>query len=142
MTDLPVPDGMRCRIVKRFSFDAAHQLSSDADDPHALKPGHKCTRLHGHTYQVEVVVEAAALTGPGFVTEFGALAPFGDYLSENLDHRFLNEVLPVAPTSENVAVHLARWFAKHVQPAIPGRLAGMRVSETPGTWAECWLAAP
>lgn len=51
---------MTFRIGKRFTFEAAHQLAN-------LPEGHKCGRLHGHSYNVEVVLTATELTGPGFV---------------------------------------------------------------------------
>ena len=116
-------------IAKRWHFDAAHHL----DD---LPEGHKCARVHGHTWNVEVRVTAAQLMSPGFVTDFGDLAPFGAYLTAELDHRDLNEVFDFPPTSERLAEHLATWIIQHLQPTIPGRLAAVRVSETPATWAE------
>lgn len=115
-------------IGKDFRFDAAHQLRS-------LGLGHKCARLHGHTYHVELLLTADELTGPGFVTDFGDLAPFGRFLEENLDHQFLNEVLPFEPTSELLARYLAEWFVANLQPKIPGRLTAVRVSETPASRA-------
>ncbi|MDG9674798.1 6-carboxytetrahydropterin synthase QueD [Micromonospora sp. DH14] len=118
------------RIGKRFSFDASHQLPG-------LPEGHKCGRLHGHTYTVEVVLEGDSLTGPGFVTDFGDLAPFGRYINDHLDHRHLNDVLgDVAPTSERLAWHLAQWLKDHLAESLGGRLAVVRVSETPSSWAE------
>ena len=38
------------RICKTFTFDAAHQL-------HLLPEGHKCRRMHGHTYRVDTYVD-------------------------------------------------------------------------------------
>lgn len=111
-------------IGKDFRFDAAHQLKS-------LGPGHKCARLHGHTYHVELLLTADELTGPGIVTDFGDLAPFRRFLEENLDHQFLNDVLPCEPTSELLARYLAVWFVTNLEPEIPGRLTAVRVSETP-----------
>ncbi len=122
------------RIGKRFTFDAAHHLPG-------LPEGHKCGRLHGHTYTVEVVLGGDTLTGPGFVTDFGDLAPFGRYLDDCFDHRCLNDVLGgEAPTSERLARHLAEWLERHLADAVGGRLAAVRVSETPGSWAEYLLA--
>ncbi|SRR5712691_596134 len=117
------PSG-RFSISKSFRFDAAHQLPS-------LGAGHKCARLHGHTYHVELLLTADQLTGPGFVTDFGDLAPFGRFLAENLDHRLLNEVLLCEPTSELLARYLAEWFTVNLGPEIPGRLTAVWVSETP-----------
>lgn len=116
-------------VGRRFSFDAAHHLAS-------LPEGHKCRRTHGHTYTVEVCLGAPLLSGPGFVTDFGDLVPFGDYIKAQLDHRDLNEVLDFEPTSELIAGHLATWFIEHLQPRIPGQLRWLRVSETPSTWAQ------
>lgn len=115
-------------VGKRFTFDAAHHLPS-------LPDGHKCRRVHGHTYVVEVCVGAPLLSGPGFVTDFGDLAPFADYLKATFDHRDLNEVVDFEPTSELLAEHLAHWFVENLQPRIPGRLLWLQVSETASTWA-------
>jgi 6-pyruvoyltetrahydropterin/6-carboxytetrahydropterin synthase len=83
------------------------------------------------------VLEGDSLTGPGFVTDFGDLAPFGQYINDHLDHRYLNDVLGgVAPTSERLAWHLARWLEDHLVGSLGGRLAVVRVSETPSSWAE------
>jgi 6-pyruvoyltetrahydropterin/6-carboxytetrahydropterin synthase len=117
------------RIAKRFTFDAAHVLDG-------LPDGHKCGRLHGHTYTVEVELASSVLAGPGFVTDFGDLAPFRDYLDGHFDHRNLSEVLDVQPTSENLARHFFTWCGQHLAPHIPGRVTAVRVSETPSTWAE------
>jgi 6-pyruvoyltetrahydropterin/6-carboxytetrahydropterin synthase len=118
----------RFLIGKSFRFEAAHQLPG-------LGADHKCSRLHGHSYHVEVVLASDELAEPGFVTDFGDLAPFGRFLADTLDHRLLNEVLPCEPTSELLAWYLADWFATNVEPMIPGRLVAVRVSETPSSWA-------
>jgi 6-pyruvoyltetrahydropterin/6-carboxytetrahydropterin synthase len=118
------------RIRKSFGpFSAGHHLEGLAD-------GHKCARPHGHNYMVEVVVTADSLTGPGFVTDFGELGPFGDYVKQRMDHQDLNEVFDFQPTSELIARHLADWFISDLEPIVPGRLISVRVSETPSTWAE------
>ena len=120
---------MRHTIGKRFTFSASHHLPG-------LPAGHKCARRHGHNYAVEVVFGADTLSPPGFVTDFGDLAPLKAYLDERFDHRDLNEVLDVAPTSEHLAVHIADWVSAHLAAQISGRLVQVRVSETDSTWAE------
>ncbi|MFJ3791531.1 6-pyruvoyl trahydropterin synthase family protein [Kitasatospora sp. NPDC090091] len=119
----------RFRIGKSFRFEAAHFLPG-------LSAGHQCARMHGHSYAVEFVLTADRLVPPGFVTDFGDLAPVKQLIDSALDHRVLNDVLPVAPTSENVAAWLAGWFVEHVEPPLPGRLVSVRVSETQSSWAE------
>ncbi len=132
-----VQNGMTVRISKEFGFAAAHHLPV-SEEPGGLRPGHKCSRPHGHNYTVQVTLETgdAGLVGPGFVTEFGALSPFGDYLKAEIDHRDLNEVLLLPPTSENLAIHFAEWLRDNLMDTLPGRLASVRVSETSTTWAE------
>lgn len=117
------------QIGKRFTFEAAHRLSGLVD-------GHKCGRLHGHSYTVEVVLEATELSAPGFVVDFGELAPLKQHLDEHFDHRLLNEVLDVEPTSENLAKVVFEWCSTHIPLPEGAVIAAVRVSETATTWAE------
>lgn len=121
-------------ISKRWTFDAAHHLDG-------LPHGHKCARVHGHTWTVEVVLASQTLVAPGFVTDFGELAPLGRYIADRLDHRNLNDALDTPPTSEGVARHLADWFLIHLQPLVAGRLVRVRVSETPTSSASYLVEA-
>ncbi|MFJ6381429.1 6-pyruvoyl trahydropterin synthase family protein [Kitasatospora sp. NPDC092039] len=127
MSGVVVPG--RHRIGKAFRFEAAHFLPG-------LPQGHQCARMHGHSYAVEFALTADRLVAPGFVTDFGELAPVKQLIDSTLDHRVLNDVLPVVPTSENLAGWLACWFVEHVEPSLPGRLVSVRVSETASSWAE------
>ncbi|WP_433206948.1 6-pyruvoyl trahydropterin synthase family protein [Nocardia sp. CA-107356] len=118
----------RYTIAKAFAFNASHELRQ-------LPAEHKCARNHGHNYTVTVTVTADRLDEYGFVTDFGDLAAFGDYLAQNFDHRLLNDVVSFPPTSELLAAHLGRWFIEHVEPTIHGRLVSIQVSETPTSFA-------
>jgi 6-pyruvoyltetrahydropterin/6-carboxytetrahydropterin synthase len=124
---VPLPPGAHT-IGKRFGFEAGHRLPS-------LPPEHKCSRQHGHSYHVEVVLTAPSLVDLGFVTDFGDLSEFKRFLETELDHRNLNDILPFEPTSERLAQFLAGWFTQNVEPAIPGRLVAVQVSETERSWA-------
>jgi 6-pyruvoyltetrahydropterin/6-carboxytetrahydropterin synthase len=86
-------------ITKRFTFAAAHML-------HGLPPGHQCSRLHGHNYAVIVELQAQDLNEVGFVVDYGDLKPLKEYIDSNLDHRYLNDVLPFQTSAENIAKHL------------------------------------
>lgn len=112
-------------ITKQFSFSASHRLDH-------LPPDHQCARLHGHNYMVEVVVKSPLLDDRGMAQlDYGQLDPFAAYLKDTLDHRHLNDVLPVRSTAENLAKFLfdrARALSPYVH--------AVRVSETPRTWAE------
>jgi 6-pyruvoyltetrahydropterin/6-carboxytetrahydropterin synthase len=124
------------RIGKRFRFEAAHHLPE-------LPEGHKCARLHGHSYTVEVSVATDGdLTPPGFVLDFAELSVLGASLSERFDHRVLNEVVDVAPTSENLARLLYEWCATNLRLPPGVTVAGVRVSETTATFAEYAPARP
>jgi 6-pyruvoyltetrahydropterin/6-carboxytetrahydropterin synthase len=120
---------MTFRIGKRFTFEAAHQLAN-------LPEGHKCGRLHGHSYTIEVVFMATELTGPGFVADFADLTPVKQHLAERFDHHALNASLDVEPTSENLARCLFEWCATNLSMPTTATLEAVRVSETPATWAE------
>ncbi len=111
------------QISKRFDFSASHQLVG-------LPPDHPCARLHGHNYQVEVILAAASLDPRGFVEDYGNLTDVKEILA-TLDHRHLNDLLDVSPTAEN----LAHWLYDRILPQ-HGKLVAVRVSETPKTWAE------
>jgi 6-pyruvoyltetrahydropterin/6-carboxytetrahydropterin synthase len=112
-----------------FGFEAAHCLSG-------LPAGHKCTRRHGHSYKAEVILASTELAEPGFVVDFAGLDPFRRFLAETLDHRDLNEVLPVPPTSERLAQYLYGWCAASLGLPAAVTVEAVRVSETASTWAE------
>lgn len=96
-------------IFKEFSFEAAHRL------PH-VPPGHKCARLHGHSFRVELHASGPIDESAGWIIDFADIKDaFAPTLSR-LDHYFLNEIEGLEnPTSEN----LARWIWKQVRPHLP-----------------------
>jgi len=111
---------MPTRITKSFSFDAAHWL------PH-VPPGHKCGRLHGHTYTVSLILEGALDPQLGWVMDFSEVKSECQSLLTHLDHVCLNEV----PGLENpTAEILARWIFQKLKPQLP-RLVEVTVHETP-----------
>ena len=106
-------------IFKEFRLEAAHRL------PH-LPPEHKCARLHGHSFRVEVHVRGEVDPHLGWVQDFAELKAAFQPLHELLDHSYLNEVEGLEnPTSEN----LARWLWERLLPSLPG-LARIVVRET------------
>ncbi|MBC8991791.1 6-pyruvoyl trahydropterin synthase family protein [Micromonospora chalcea] len=131
----PAPAGSAClgrgiyRIGKTFTFEGAHLLGG-------LSEGHKCGRLHGHGYTVEVTLASRRLTGPGFVVDFAELDLLKRHLDGEFDHQLLNEVVDVEPTSENLARVLFDWCMAHL--ALPDGVVveAVRVRETATSWAE------
>lgn len=105
-------------IFREFTFEAAHRL------PH-VPDGHKCGRLHGHSYRLEVHVRGDVDPVSGMVMDFADIKAAFRPLEDKLDHHYLNEVDGLEnPTSEN----LARWVWKHLEGTLP--LARIVVRET------------
>ena len=106
-------------IFKSFTIEAAHRL------PH-VPPGHKCSRLHGHSFRIEVHVQGPLDPTLGWVLDFADIKSAFDAVEEQIDHRYLNEVEGLEnPTSEN----LARWVWKKLAPTLPS-LSKIVVCET------------
>lgn len=82
-------------LTKRIEISAAHRLELDYAS--------KCTNLHGHNWIITVHCRAAKLNSNGMVTDFTTIK---ELVSDGLDHRVLNEVLPFNPTAENIARYL------------------------------------
>jgi 6-pyruvoyltetrahydropterin/6-carboxytetrahydropterin synthase len=107
-------------IRKSFSFQAAHRLPS-------VPAGHKCARLHGHSYVAEIEVTGAIDPDLGWFRDFAALTDAFRPLADELDHHYLNEVPGLEnPTSENLAV----WIWRRLAPVLPG-LSAVTIRETP-----------
>jgi 6-pyruvoyltetrahydropterin/6-carboxytetrahydropterin synthase len=86
---------------------------------------HKCRRLHGHSYHLEVTVEGEVDPATGWLIDYAAIKDAFAVLHDQLDHRYLNEVPGLDnPTSEN----LARWIWERLADRVP--LAEVRVEET------------
>ncbi|AKQ70774.1 6-carboxytetrahydropterin synthase [Myxococcus hansupus] len=96
-------------IFKEFTFEAAHRLPN-------VPPGHKCSRLHGHSYRVEVHVRGPVGEQSGWVMDFSDIKESFEPVRLKLDHYYLNEIEGLEnPTSEN----LSRWIWKRLRPGLP-----------------------
>ena len=110
---------MRVRLSKTFHFEAAHDLPTFPD-------GHKCRRLHGHSFRFDVVVEGDVDPARGYLIDYGDIKKAADPIVKQLDHYYLNEIEDLSnPTSEN----LARWLWQKLKPLLPD-LAEIIVYET------------
>lgn len=112
-------------IAKRFSFSASHFIGG-------LPEQHPCARLHGHNYDVEVILQSPALDEIGFVRDYRELSALGGMIDQSLDHRHLNEVLGHDRTTAEM---IAKWLYDWCKARWP-EVVAVRVSETPRTWAE------
>ena len=117
-------------IHKVFQIEAAHRL------PH-VPAGHKCARLHGHSFRIEVHVQGELDPALGWVMDFADLKAAFAPLFEQLDHRYLNDIEGLEnPTSEM----LARWIFQRLAPRITG-LDRVMVHETCTSGASCSRAS-
>jgi 6-pyruvoyltetrahydropterin/6-carboxytetrahydropterin synthase len=106
-------------IFRVFQIEAAHYLPN-------VPEGHKCRRLHGHSFRIEIHVSGDVGAESGWVMDFADLKRAFQPLFDQLDHRCLNDIDGLGnPTSEN----LARWIWQRLNTALPG-LTRIVVQET------------
>jgi 6-pyruvoyltetrahydropterin/6-carboxytetrahydropterin synthase len=107
------------QIYKDFSIEAAHRLPN-------VPEGHKCARLHGHSFQVRISVEGAPGEESGWVMDFGDIKAAFAPIYAQLDHHYLNDIAGLEnPTSENLAI----WIWQQLKPELP-QLSSVRIKET------------
>ena len=96
-------------IFKVFHIEAAHRLPN-------LPAGHKCSRLHGHSFRVEIHIRGEPQPDKGWLMDFADLKDAFRPTFEALDHRYLNDIPGLEnPTSEA----LARWIWMRLEPDLP-----------------------
>ena len=106
-------------IFKEFRIEAAHRLPQ-------VPPGHKCARLHGHSFRVGVHIAGAVDARLGWVRDFADLSAAMRDIYEQLDHQYLNDIAGLEnPTSEV----LAMWIWDRLKPRLP-ELSRIVIHET------------
>jgi len=111
---------MHVRLTKDFTFEAAQTLP-------CVPPGHKCGRMHGHSFKVEVSVEGETDPSTGWFYDHSRISRAMEPLLEKLDHSYLNEIEGLEnPTIEN----MCQWLWERLSPLLPG-LAEIILHETP-----------
>ena len=96
------------RLVHEFRFEAAHRLPK-------VPAGHKCARLHGHSFKVEVTIAGPVNPETGWLIDFATLHELWQPLHDKLAHNYLNEISGLEnPTSEV----LAKWIWDHLKPRL------------------------
>jgi 6-pyruvoyltetrahydropterin/6-carboxytetrahydropterin synthase len=114
-----LPGSALAEIFKEFTFEAAHRL------PH-VPEGHKCGRLHGHSFRVALHIAGPVEPESGWLMDFADVKECFAPLYERLDHHYLNEIDGLDnPTSENIA----RWIWDKLKAALP-QLSQVVVQET------------
>lgn len=106
-------------IFSEITFEAAHRLPN-------VPEGHKCARLHGHSFKVIVYVAGAVGEKSGWIMDFADIKNAMEPIYKQLDHYYLNDIVGLEnPTSENLAV----WIWKRLKPRLP-QLSRLEVKET------------
>ena len=110
---------MAIELVRDFRFEAAHFLPN-------VPEGHKCRRMHGHSFRGEVAVRGEIDPVTGWVIDFADLKRAVDPIVTELDHYTLNDIAGLEnPTSEMLAI----WFWKRLEAIVPG-LYRVTIEET------------
>ena len=100
---------MAFELTKTFRFEAAHSLPN-------VPEGHKCRRLHGHSYRVDVHVAGEPGADTGWVVDFGDIKQAVAPVLDKLDHRCLNDI----PGLENSTSELlCKYLWDRIQPHLP-----------------------
>lgn len=106
-------------VFKEFTFEAAHRLPN-------VPAGHKCSRLHGHSFQVRLTLSGDLDPTLGWVMDFSDIKAVFKPVYDRLDHHYLNDIPGLEnPTSENLAV----WIWNEVKPLLP-QLSAVEIRET------------
>ncbi len=96
-------------IFRIFTIEAAHRLPN-------VPAGHKCARLHGHSFRVELHVSGEVDERTGWIMDFAEVKAIFQPVYDRLDHHYLNDIAGLEnPTSEN----LARWIWNEIKSQLP-----------------------
>ena len=107
------------QIYKDFHFESAHRLPN-------VPEGHKCARLHGHSFQLRIVVSGDAPEPSGWVMDFSDIKQVAKPIIDQLDHYYLNDIPGLEnPTSER----LCEWIWEKLQPQLH-QLDSIEIKET------------
>jgi 6-pyruvoyltetrahydropterin/6-carboxytetrahydropterin synthase len=120
---------MRAQLTRVFYFESAQTLPK-------VPAGHKCARLHGHSFKIEVSIEGEVDPATGWVYDHAVISRAMKPLIERLDHAYLNDI----PGLENPTIELiGAWFWDQLADACPG-LCEIVIHETPT--ARCVYRGP
>lgn len=130
-------NGKMVTICKEFDFDAAHRLPR-------VPEGHKCGRMHGHTYRVQLVFSGDIDDETGWFMDYADIAAAWAPLNAVLDHHTLNEIPGLENPTTEVLAHwiLSRLKAEHLGRPFWSFLRTVRIYESSTTYCEAhvWCA--
>lgn len=102
---------MYVELVREYRFEAAHFLPK-------VPEGHRCRRMHGHSFKIDVVIGGQADEESGFLIDFYDLDRVVQPVIDSLDHQLLNDIPGLEnPTSERLC--------RHIYDRLAAQLAGL-----------------
>lgn len=107
-------------VSKEFYFEAAHSLPN-------LPKGHKCRRVHGHSYKLVVICAGELHADNSWVVDYAEIKSITQPFVDLLDHQNMNDVLKIHTTAENIAF----WFYMKLRGKLP--IESIQIWETPTT---------
>jgi 6-pyruvoyltetrahydropterin/6-carboxytetrahydropterin synthase len=110
---------MNAELIKTFRFEAAHSLTG-------VPEGHKCRRIHGHSYRLDVHVEGPVDEASGMVMDFHEIQKVVKPIIEQLDHRLLNDIAGLENSTSEI---ICKYFWDRLKSALPG-LSALTVWES------------
>ena len=118
---------MKVSVTKSFKFEAAHFLP-DYDGA--------CSRLHGHSYKMQVTLSGSVDEASGMVVDFNVMKKVVNSLVvDKYDHQYLNDFFKI-PTAENMVQHIFKELrTKFTKMGLT--LESVKLWETEGSFAEC-----
>jgi len=110
-------------IYKEFTFEAAHKLPN-------VPEGHKCGRLHGHSYVVRIYVTGVVCPTKGWIVDFSKLKEVWAPVGARLDHNYLNKIEGLEnPTSEVLARWIWATLSQPIRQLDPTNVARSRLTK-------------
>ena len=110
---------MQTEIYKDFTFEAAHKLPN-------VPEGHKCGRLHGHSYHVRLHLSGKVNSSDGWFIDFADVKKVFKPIYNQLDHYYLNDIEGLEnPTAENIS----KWIWDKLKPSL-SELSAVELKET------------
>ena len=97
------------KIYKKYYFDAAHYIPN-------FKEGHKNRKIHGHSYELKVILIGETKKKSGWIMDLDELDLYLNKVLNKLDHSLLNEIEGLHnPTCENIAKWIWKILKKEIK---------------------------
>ena len=95
----------------------------------------KCSNMHGHTWLIELWFKGSSknLDNVGILVDFGIVKK----LKEELDHKYLNDVIHFNPTAEHLCEWIYEWLKNMIPIYVTTKVRLYETAVRKQTWCEC-----